>query len=130
MSSKSLITSGANSEGEPEFIWLEIDLDHNLCFNPVYLKLRENKLICQKNKANPNDLEEWTLGPDSQFEAIYQHGLGTLKITLGSGVELRWNFTTQKKPEVHQFIQDCKKALGVVLETITTICPGCGGILK
>ena len=130
MSSNSFFTSDANSAGEGAFVELEIDLDHNLCFNPVYLKLQRNKLTCHKNKANPNDLEEWTLGPDSQFEATYQHGLGTLKITLASGVALRWNFTTQKKPQVYQFIQDCKKNLGVVLETITTICPGCGGILK
>ena len=130
MSSNLFFTSDANSAGDGSFPELEIDLDHNLCFNPVHLKLLKNKLVCYKNKANPNDFQEWTLGPDSQFEAIYQHGLGTLKITLASGVELRWNFTTQKKPQVYQFIQDCKKALGVVLETITTICPGCGGILK
>jgi hypothetical protein len=114
LSSNSFFTSDANSAGEGAFVELEIDLDHNLCFNPVYLKLRENKLTCHKNKANSNDLEEWTLGPDSQIEAIYHHGLGTLKITLASGVELRWNFTTQKKPQVYQFIQDCKKK------------PGCG----
>ena len=130
LSSNLFFTSDANSAGEPVLVELEIDLDHNLCFNPVHLKLLKNRLTCHKSKANPTDVQEWTLGPDSQFEAIYQHGLGTLKITLASGAELRWNFTTQKKPQVYQFIQDCKKALGVVLETITTICPGCGGILK
>ena len=130
LSSNLFFTSDVNSAGEGAFPELEIDLDHHLCFHPIYLKLLKNKLTCHKNKANLKDFQEWTLGPDSQFEALYQHGLGTLKITLASGGELRWNFTTQKKPQVYQFIQDCKKALGVILETITTICPGCGGILK
>lgn len=130
LSANTYSNTGPNSAGEPISPAIDIDLDENLVFKPIHLSLEKgNRLVCSNNETG-NTSREWTLGPDTQFETCYQHGLGTLKVILNSGEVLSWNFTTQIKPKVHQFIQDCKKVLGVVLPAVTTICPGCGGILQ
>lgn len=108
---------------------LEIDLDENLRFQAIHLKLKENNLVCL-NLSNGKLPTSWALGPKSTWEVNHHLGLGTLKITPENGEPLVWNFTSQRNRQVLQFVHDCKLALGVELPTTTTICPGCGASLK
>jgi len=109
---------------------IEVDLDENLSFNPITLELKNSQLSSHKKGSPQTEKKCWTLGPDCVWETSNQMGLGTLKCTRENGEVLVWNFTGQKLAQVQQFVHDCKLALGVVMETITTICPGCGASLK
>jgi len=118
-----------NQLGDANSLELELDLDEKLCFAPVQLKLIGNQLFsCKKNDSAANN--EWTLGPDTVWLVSYNLGLGSLKIVLEEGKELNWNFTAQKKAQVNHFIHHCKKHLGVKIESVTSVCPGCGAMIS